>query len=139
MINKILWRRVTVGRAALHAMFWLAVFVAFTAIYAFKSNHLVAARNNLFYVPVYMGYFYGVAYWVIPKYLFKGRYLMAAIFALLFMLITTTICRAIDIWFTIPYLAAKMHLHLLTFPKVFGHPFGNRFLNPVPFVIAFKC
>lgn len=138
MNNKVLWGNVTVGRLALHVLFWAVVFVAFTVIYAFKSNYLISARNNLFYVPVHMAYFYMVAYWLIPNYLFRGRYLATGLYTLVLIFVTTILCRAVDIWITDPYLATHLPDVDQEFVEATKRHSWPHLFSPLNFISAFK-
>jgi hypothetical protein len=95
-------RHIIRRRVALHALFWAVVYVLFVIIYAVKSDYLPAAYSNLFYMPVYMAYFYVMAYWLLPAYLLNNHYWKFLAYVLVFAFISALACRLVDILIVVP-------------------------------------
>ncbi|OCX54733.1 hypothetical protein BEL04_01000 [Mucilaginibacter sp. PPCGB 2223] len=92
------------GRIALHVLFWIIVYIFFAAMYSVKSNFTISAHNAIYYMPIHIGYFYAVAYWLIPTYLLHARY-FAFIGNLILLACTGALLgRVIDILIVDPYL-----------------------------------
>lgn len=106
MISGVLLKSGKYGRITQHVLFWLATFFLFTIIYAVKSTYAISFHNNLFYVPLHMLYFYPVAYWLVPRYLFTGKYFLFGIQLLGIMLLVTGLSRLTDIFIATPYTMA---------------------------------
>jgi len=99
-INKISYKRVFI-----HVVFWLLVLAALTLIYGVnKPSYFMSFRNNLFYLPVHLIYFYSLAYFFIPKFLLKGRYILFAFLVLCLAIFLAFLTRVIDIFFVDPYI-----------------------------------
>lgn len=99
---------ITRRRLILHIAFWVMVYIFFALIYSVKSTLAIAAHNGIFYMPIHMGYFYTVAYWLIPVYLVNSRYLLFGAYLLVLACITAWLGRVIDILITDPYLVKNV-------------------------------
>ena len=91
-------------RGVQHILFWLVVSFIVTSMYAVQVDYVLSFRNNLFYMPVQIAYYYAIAYWLVPRYLFVGRYLVFAALFLPLVFISTSVSRAIGLTFVIPYM-----------------------------------
>lgn len=95
---------------ARHGLFWLTWVVFFTLTYAFlPAGYLVqqgvswpmallkgsvlAAIDATLFLPAHMVFTYGIMYWLMPRFIFKGRYGWAVV-GLFLLLIVTTVCSA---------------------------------------------
>lgn len=94
----------TRSRAFIHLIFWLFAFVLLTYIYgvAFDSFALGAVLILLL-LPVHIAYFYSLNLLVLPE-LFRGRFFMAALKALLLMAVAAVVYRFVEISCTDPYI-----------------------------------
>lgn len=98
-------------RLARHGLFWLTWLVFFALTYAFlPAVHLVnkgtpwpfaflkglivATIDALLFLPSHMLFTYGIMYWLMPRFIFNGRYAWAMLGFVLIIIITTT-CSAI--------------------------------------------
>jgi two-component system sensor histidine kinase AlgZ len=91
-------------RTLQHVIFWLFVYLFFTLLYTVRSTFWISFHNNLYYIPVHMAYFYVLGYWLLPKYLFVGKYVKFAAMLILLMLAVVFTSRMIDIFIASPYI-----------------------------------
>jgi len=98
-INSINWRRIM-----LHIAFWAGVFILFVIIYSVKTSYAIATRDNVFYMPLHISYFYLIVYWLIPQYLFNAHYVKFVAYLLALATIVGLAGRVIDILIVDPYL-----------------------------------
>jgi sensor histidine kinase YesM len=139
-MNSILqFQGIKVRRLALHAAFWIVVFAFFTVIYAIKSTYLIAARNNLFYVPIHMAYFYAIAYWLIPVYLLTARYLKFALYLIALIFAATIVSRLIDIWIVVPYIIKNVRDIDWDYIAISKLSFWQKLSSPLYFTNALKA
>lgn len=127
-------------RFLLHLLFWIIALGALTIIYGInKPSYLVSLRNNFFYLPVHLIYFYTLAYVLIPKFLLRNKYwqFITGLVLLAFSLVILT--RLLDIFFVDPYLARiQKEMGLVDeWPKIQG-TFWEQLVNPIYFVNALK-
>lgn len=123
-----------------HLIFWLIAMVLLTIYFgADKPNYFIAFRNNLFYLPVHMLYFYSLAYIVIPKYLYRQKYTLFFAALLVSVIIAGLLTRIIDILFVEPYLLEIQKQYGISFKweKMEGG-FIEKILQPYRFVNAVK-
>ncbi|GAB3906398.1 sensor histidine kinase [Mucilaginibacter boryungensis] len=139
MNNSLQFGGMKVGRLTLHVAFWIVVFAFFTIIYAIKSTYLVAARNNLFYVPIHMAYFYAIAYWLIPVYLLTARYLKFALYLIVLIFFITVISRLIDIWIVVPYTIKNVRDIDWDYIEISKQTFWQKLSSPLYFINALKA
>ena len=126
------------SRTAQHIAFWLVVFFVFNGIYSVKSTYWIASRNNLFYIPIHIAYFYSLAYWVMPRYLFTGKYVAFAFRLLLIMLAVTVTSRLVDIFIANPYLV-KSYPNDRDLKELNERPVLDRLFDLLFFINAFKA
>lgn len=138
-MNRALFSHLSVGRVTAHVAFWIFVFVAFTSIYSVQSTYLISARNNLFYVPLHIVYFYTVAYWLLPAYLFDARYVTFALYLLAIMLAVAVMSRLTYIWFVSPYLISHSSGINWGYIEESRRTFWQRLTDPVSFINALKA
>jgi len=96
------------SRIGLHVLFWIIVYLFFAAMYSVKSSCAISAHNAIFYMPIHMGYFYAVAYWLIPNYLLHARYLQFIGNLILLASAAAFLGRVVDILIVDPYLIAHV-------------------------------
>lgn len=97
-------RGITRKRVLEHLIFWLLALGVLTFYFGSDKSYYVALRNNLFYLPVHMMYYYFLAYVIIPRYLYKREYFRFGVFLVLCMLGAALLTRLVDILFVEPYL-----------------------------------
>lgn len=104
-LNHRLLRGPKLRRLIEHLIFWIIALALLTFYFgADKPNYLIPLRNNLFYLPVHIAYFYFLAYYLIPKYLYTRKYLQFFVSLIGLILVTGFFTRLIDIFFVDPYL-----------------------------------
>ncbi|WP_420151118.1 hypothetical protein [Spirosoma sp.] len=98
-------------RLARHGLFWLIWTLFFTITYSFlPANHLLrqgvpwpvaflkgfsmAALDALLFMPAHMLFTYSIIYWLMPRFLFRGRYGWAVV-ALIAIVLGTAVCSAL--------------------------------------------
>ncbi len=123
-----------------HLVFWIIALGLLTFYFgADKPNYLIPLRNNLFYLPVHILYFYFLAYFLIPKYLNKREYVRFFISLLIVIFFAGLLTRLIDIFFVDPYLyriQKEMNIKF-TWDKMEGN-FLDKLQKPYYFVNAIK-
>jgi len=132
------WNRT---RIAQHVGFWLVVFGIFTVIYSLNLGYTIALRNECFYVPVHMMYFYAIAYWLLPRYLFTTKYVQFVMWVITLMLVATITCRLIFIFLVDAYQID--HLKLSAWARgealsQYNRPFFTKLINQQAFINALK-
>lgn len=127
------------SRTTWHIIFWILVFVAFTIIYSVKSTSLIASRNNLFYLPVHIVYFYTVAYWLVPVYLFNARYIKFGLYLVGLMLMVALVSRLVDIWLVAPYMIKHLPDIDWSYIEESKRTFWQKLINPVSFINSLKA
>jgi LytS/YehU family sensor histidine kinase len=81
-----------------HMLFWLAALLMLTFMFgASKPNYWWALKDNLFYLPVHMLYFYTVAYWAMPYLLLHKKYVLFGLLAIFCVLTSALVTRIVDI------------------------------------------
>lgn len=123
-----------------HLIFWLLALAILTLYFgADKPNYGVAFRNNLFYLPVHIAYFYFLAYVIIPRFLYRKKYFLFFTTLLLCVFIVAVITRIIDILWVDPYLF-ELQIKLnkkFTWEKLEGS-FFEKLSRPYFFINAVK-
>jgi two-component system sensor histidine kinase AlgZ len=128
-----------VSRTAQHVVFWVFVFLVFTLMYSVKSTLWISFHNNLFYIPLHMCYFYLLAYVLLPRYLYVGKYARFA-FSLLLLMFTMVICsRLVDIFIASPYIISQVPTVEQEFVDlVYKRTFLQKIADEVLFMNALK-
>jgi hypothetical protein len=133
--------KISSKRVLIHVVFWLLVLTALTFIYGInKPSYFISFRNSLFYMPVHLIYFYSLAYYFIPKFLLRGKYLFFA-FCVFFLAISVVLLtRLIDIFIVDPYLDKVFKsLGIKDEWMDMQGNFWKKFTNPYYFVNAIKA
>ena len=92
-------------RTWLHIICWLACAALLTVIYRIGlPGYGVAFPVILLFMPLYIGYYYTVAYLVIPRYLFSRKYLQGALALLACIFLAALLFRIIEITLADPYI-----------------------------------
>lgn len=81
-------KHISITRILLHCLFWITWMGGFALLQSFGYGFDAFADWMVYYVvtlPLFMGHTYAIAYWLVPSYFFKGRYLLfsSAIFVFL--------------------------------------------------------
>lgn len=85
-------------RVAEHIAFWLMALVLLTIYFGGnKPSYLWALQDNLLYLPVHIIYFYVLAYWAMPRYLYTKRYISFSVILLFCILSSALVTRVLDI------------------------------------------
>ena len=59
-----------------HLLFWVIYFIVFVGWFGFDiNNYKTSIETTLVFTPANIIYIYGVVYWLVPKYLIKGKHL----------------------------------------------------------------
>lgn len=133
--NKINYKRVII-----HIVFWLLALAILTLLYGVnKPSYFMSFRNNLFYMPVHLIYFYSLAYYFIPKFLLKNKYIIFAFLVVLLAIFLAFLTRLIDIFIVDPYIDKVLKSMGMQdeWMKIQGS-FWEQFTNPYYFVNAVK-
>lgn len=92
-------------KIALHILFWLVCILVITSTYRpGLPGYGVAFTAVLMVMPVHIFYFYALAYWAIPRYLYSGRYIRLLLAFLLCGLTAALLFRVLEITVIVPYL-----------------------------------
>jgi two-component system sensor histidine kinase AlgZ len=127
-----------IPRVLQHIIFWMVVMLALTIIYSVQVSLAVSFRNNLFYSPVQIAYYYVIAYWVVPMYLFKGKYIKYILLSVIVAVAAMLLSRTIGLIFVIPYLIKTQHITDSDYLGINHGPFLQCLFNTVGLVNAFK-
>jgi hypothetical protein len=123
-----------------HVLFWLFADVLLTFIYGTAfSDYLLGVFVIQILLPVHMLYFYLMVRWVLPKFLFAGRYIPAVVITLVVMLAMTIIYRLTEIFVANPFIN-EYYLHRnvkLSWPEI-ALPWWQQLKLPTDFVNALE-
>lgn len=131
-------QNIRVPRIYQHLLFWLAVYFLVASMYSVQTNFVVSLRNNLFFMPVQIAYYYAIAYWVIPRYLFVNRYFVFTLLLILLVIISTLATRAVGLTFVNPYLIRVMPITDQGYIAYNHRPFFVKLFDMESLVNAFK-
>jgi len=88
-----------------HVFFWMLCILALTLSYRpGLPGYGVAFKSILMVMPVHICYFYAVAYWAIPRYLYSRRYIKLLLAFLLCFILAALLFRLLEILVIVPYL-----------------------------------
>ena len=121
-----------------HFGFWLLAIFVLTWIYGTAfDNFSLGFAVILMLIPVHMLYFYTVAYWVVPRILFRQKYLLTFIVCLLSAVFAAFLYRLNEILVSDPYIYSVLSAAEpnFTWSKLNGS-FSGQLLNPHDFVNA---
>ena len=86
-----------------HGAFWVVVLLILAMIYGVGlPGYWFAVRMILIFMPLHMLYFYMIAYVVMPRYLFTGRYFRFFVFLVLCIFLAALCFRLLEILFADP-------------------------------------
>lgn len=92
-------------KIVLHLFFWIACILVLTSSYSpGLPSYGVALTAVLMVVPVHIFYFYSLAYWAIPRYLYSRKYMKLVLAFLLCFFAAALLFRVLEITVIIPYL-----------------------------------
>jgi sensor histidine kinase YesM len=121
-----------------HVIFWVIVSFFITTLYSFQTNFWVSFRNNLLYMPIQIAYYYAIAYWLVPKYVFEKRYIMFFLMLIPLVFACMFISRTIGIFFVAPYLIRVMHVTDVDYIASTHRPFFEQLTDGQSLVNSFK-
>ena len=90
-----------------HVLFWACWWIFFSTLYSFSAFILsvpyftrlpMSAIESLFYMMPHMFLSYGIIYWVIPRFLLNGRYLVSIITVACLVLVTAAMSSVIGVY-----------------------------------------
>jgi LytS/YehU family sensor histidine kinase len=88
-----------------HLIFWLVALGLLTLYFGGdKPNYWIPLRNNLYFMPLHMGYFYVVAYLIIPRYLYPKKYISFFLALLACCLLVGVLTRVVGTIYVDPYM-----------------------------------
>lgn len=82
------------NRLAKHAVFWLIWIISFTVIQSFGfgiSDYLSWLVYYLVTLPLFMVHTYVIAYWLVPKYFFKHRFIFFSVWILGLLIVSSVL------------------------------------------------
>lgn len=123
-----------------HLIFWLVALGVLTLYFGVgKPNYWIPLRNNLGYMPLHMGYFYVVAYIIVPRYLYPKKYFSFFIALIACCLLVGVIARIVDILYVDPYMFELQKTLKIPFvwEKMEG-TFMDKLLRPSYFIASIK-
>lgn len=121
-----------------HILFWMAVFLFITGFYSVQTNFIVSARNNLIFMPIQVAYYYAIAGWLMPQYLFPGRYFKFAMGVLFVVLLSAGITHVAGILFVTPYTIKMMHVTDVDYLRATQRPFLEKLFDMKNMINTFK-
>lgn len=88
-----------------HLLFWTVNITLITLIFGAQlhGHYLIALPAVLMVVPVHAFYFYGLSYYIIPRYFFRHQFVRLFIACVVCTILSTLLFRAADILFVDPY------------------------------------
>lgn len=125
-------------RVAQHVLFWLAVSIGVTGLYSVEITFLQSLRNNMFYMPVQIAYYYAIAYWLVPRYALTGRYVSFAFLLAGLALVTVTISRSIGLTMVIPNMIKVVPITNPDYLAFHARPFIDKIRDLPSMVNGFK-
>jgi two-component system sensor histidine kinase AlgZ len=130
--------KVKIPRVYQHLLFWAVVYLIVASLYSVQTSFWISLRNNLFFMPVQIAYYYAIAYWIIPRYLFVKQYLKFTLLLILLVIVSLFLTRAVAILFVNPYLVRVMNIIDPGYIKATQQPFLVNLLDMQSMVNALK-
>jgi two-component system sensor histidine kinase AlgZ len=130
-------KNIKIPRVYQHILFWVVVYLIIACLYAVQTNFGVSLRNNLFFMPIQIAYYYAIAYWIVPRYLFVKSYLKFTLWLLPLIIVSVLITRSVGLIFVKPYLIRVMHITDVDFLKYNQLPFLVKLFDIQGLVAAF--
>ncbi|MCF0071879.1 histidine kinase [Dyadobacter sp. CY261] len=127
-------------RILLHILFWLAVWTILTIIYgAGMPDYWLTIGIVGFFMPIHIGYFYLIAYVIIPRYFDRKKYVQFVAYFLLIVMGSTFAFRLMEILVADPiiYNAVKRNDPTFVWHKLDG-TFRQQLSKPVYLISAFE-
>ncbi|MFT3824208.1 MAG: histidine kinase [Chitinophagaceae bacterium] len=91
-------------RAGLHIIFWTICVVVMTLVYRIgMPGYDTTFVEVLMFMPLYLGYFYVVAYRIIPHYMYRRKFVQCVLALLTCIIACTLLFRIIEITVADPY------------------------------------
>ena len=131
-------QNIKIPRVYQHLLFWGVGYLLIASMYSVQTNFEVSLRNNLVFMPVQIAYYYALAYWVIPRYLFVNRYLTFVLLLLLLVVSSTLATRAVGLLFVHPYLVRVMPVTFQGYVRYDQLPFLTKLFDIESLVNSFK-
>ncbi|MDN5289155.1 MAG: histidine kinase [Mucilaginibacter sp.] len=131
-------QNISIPRVYQHLLFWVAVYFLVASMYSVQTSFVISLRNNLIFMPVQIAYYYAIAYWVIPRYLFVKRYFVFTLLLLLLVVISTLATRSVGLTFVNPYLIRVIPIIDHNYIKYNQLPFSAKLFDIESLVNAFK-
>lgn len=98
-------------RLGRHFLFWMMCVFFFVIIYGSFWNYGYQIKNTyieaIIFLPAHMFLSYVIIYFLIPRYLFTGKYIQLVMGVLVFILITALLSFLISQWFIAPFRDAQ--------------------------------
>ncbi|TFF36860.1 sensor histidine kinase [Mucilaginibacter psychrotolerans] len=129
---------IKIPRVWQHILFWITASAFITSIYAVQTDYVLSFRNNLFYMPVQIAYYYALAYWLLPRYLFVGKYLLFFLMTVPLVLLSTLVSRGIGLTFVIPYMIKQHYATDPDYIRENSRPFFTMLFDFPLYINAFK-
>jgi sensor histidine kinase YesM len=131
-------QNIKIPRMYQHLLFWAVVYILVAGLYSVQTNFWISLHNNLYFMPVQIAYYYAIAYWVIPQYLFVKQYLKFALLLLLLVIVSLLITRTIAILFVNPHVIRVMNIVDPDYLKAEHQSFLTKLLDKQSMVNALK-
>lgn len=131
-------QNIKIPRVYQHLLFWGVAYLLIASMYSVQTNFWISLRNNLFFMPVQIAYYYAIAYWIIPRYLFVNRYLKFAIWLLVLVVASSLITRTVGLTLVTPYLIKAMHITDIDYLRYQQKPFFEKLMDIQNLVNTFK-
>ncbi|WPU95381.1 histidine kinase [Mucilaginibacter sabulilitoris] len=130
--------KIKIPRVYQHLLFWAVVYLIVASLYSVQTSFWISLRNNLFFMPVQIAYYYAIAYWIIPRYLFVKDYLKFTSLLIFLIVVSLFLTRAVAILFVNPYLVRVMNIIDPGYIKATQQPFFVNMLDMQSMVNALK-
>lgn len=127
-------------KITLHLFFWMACIIVLTSSYSpGLPSYDVALTAVLMVVPVHVFYFYTLAYWAIPRYLYSRKYIKLVLAFVLCFFAAALLFRVLEITVIVPYIFKVLSTQnkAFTWAKHEG-TFWQQLSNPGYIVNAFE-
>ncbi|MDN3549909.1 sensor histidine kinase [Mucilaginibacter aquaedulcis] len=131
-------QNIKIPRVYQHLLFWAVVYILVAVLYSVQTNFWVSLHNNLYFMPVQIVYYYAIAYWVIPKYLFVKQYLKFGLLLLLLVIVSLLLTRAVAILFVNPHIVKALNVDNPEILKFNSQPFLVQLADKQSMVNALK-
>jgi len=131
-------QNIRIPRVYQHLLFWGVAYFLIASMYSVQTSFSISLRNNLIFMPVQVAYYYAIAYWVVPRYLFVNRYFVFTLLLLLLVAISTLATRAVGLTFVNPYVIRVMPSIGQEFIRYNRLPFFTKLFDISSLVNAFK-